>query len=117
MFAKYLVKYLIAEYLYLIFSSFYNVFWILASFWSLGKNLRNTFFQQVISILALCCAWCFTPNSLIQLFFKYLEDPDRNGVNMNLESNLKFDSHLKMGVVYIQVGFSKGRKVKLGPLL
>ena len=44
--------------------------------WSLGKKLRNTFLQQVISVLALCSAWCFTPNSLIQLFFEYLEDPD-----------------------------------------
>ena len=76
MFASLFIKYLIAKYLYLIFNSFYNIFWILVSLWSFGKKLRNTFLQQFISVLALYCAWYFTPNSLIQLFFKYLEDPD-----------------------------------------
>ena len=77
MFTQLFAQYLLAKYFYLVFNSFYNAFWILILLWSLGKKLQNTFIQQVVSVLALCSAWCFMPNSLIQLFFKYLEDPDK----------------------------------------
>ena len=65
-----------AKCLYLILATGYNCFWSLLSLWSLGKKLQNTLLQQLISMLVMSNAWCFTPNNLIQALLLSLEDPD-----------------------------------------
>ena len=65
-----------AEYFYIILVTGYNCFWSLLSLWSLSKKLRNTLFQQVVSVLVVLSSWCFTPNNLIQNLYIILEDSD-----------------------------------------